>query len=807
MKFSRKKGKKRGFSVRELAARAKAEENRAAKRNNLEVEYDTSSISQEDSTKLYGRDTERRLKRAIVARIFVLHLKCPPPDTWNGRGGAISIARQIWQEKYVDDLVVPKYATFRSQFAGLNSLMEQGQPFEISGSDARCKNGGHNKLVKSGSAEEQLIADSMERGLGLTQTMHIVNAWLARNGKDLALGRSAVYSAVQRLNPQVIPVQARPQGSTDPNSDWARARCRLVHQLLRRLRDPSVLNWQQTYEVSVPSSWVPGATLTVHTQWGEDMEVQAPPSTAPAAETVQVSIPTPEYFQLDNLPRIELTQIAFWDETHKEVQVGNKKCNVRFRRNKHGRLDPRGKFLPPETFLKMKYTEQARLCLGVAIVQNSAEQPSCTGVRCLPYDYTDKWIVGVAKYNEMMHAEIRRVQAMSDKEAKTQGFLCDDSDTGIFLNDPVTKLPGIGKATAAKLSSAHVYTVQGALATAETPPTNEECTALGVDPKAIAKLVMAVKKVEDQVMPRNFDVTDFRKAANPFEARYGDQWRLKIAETKSMRKHECVTKMWLHVLQETAKVFQGTTHEDDWLVYHDALTHLTDKSTVAWMKTHTIDGRPTSDESTAIYCRWLLPMKGLNDGGRYASRPVGNSPELMPLDCSLFKDLDDAVDRHIAVTSSLPDTNVKKFSKRTPKLAASSYKRVWEGVPSSKRIIQDISRCWGDHLRAIREARGCMVPGIGNHTGRRWVGGVHKRGGLREKKPVQVNAFLHVDAREGLAAIEKLALAVQAEQNGDVEICSDGCVSPGGGDCGGGSSKPSSMPTTPLRQITNNTGW
>ena len=53
-------------------------------------------------------------------------------------------------------------------------------------------------------------------------------------------------------------------------------------------------------------------------------------------------------------------------------------------------------------------------------------------------------------------------------------------------------------------------------------------------------------------------------------------------------------------------------------------------------------------------------MKGLNDGGQYASRPVGNSPELMPLDCGLFKDLDDAVDRHIAVTSSLPDTNKRQ---------------------------------------------------------------------------------------------------------------------------------------------------
>ena len=81
-----------------------------------------------------------------------------------------------------------------------------------------------------------------------------------------------------------------------------------------------------------------------------------------------------------------------------------------------------------------------------------------------------------------------------------------------------------------------------------------------------------------------------------------------------MRKHECVTKMWLHVLQETANFFRGTTHEADWLVYHDALTHLTDKSTVAWMKTHTIDGRPTFDESAATYRRWLLPLKGLNDG-------------------------------------------------------------------------------------------------------------------------------------------------------------------------------------------------
>ena len=35
------------------------------------------------------------------------------------------------------------------------------------------------------------------------------------------------------------------------------------------------------------------------------------------------------------------------------------------------------------------------------------------------------------------------------------------------------------------------------------------------------------------------------------------------------------------------------------------------------------------------YHSWLLPMNGLQDRTPYAGRPVGNSPEFMPLDNSL----------------------------------------------------------------------------------------------------------------------------------------------------------------------------
>ena len=44
-------------------------------------------------------------------------------------------------------------------------------------------------------------------------------------------------------------------------------------------------------------------------------------------------------------------------------------------------------------------------------------------------------------------------------------------------------------------------------------------------------------------------------------------------------------------------------------------------------------------ENNNYFHRWLLPMNGLQDGTPYAGRPVGNSPELMPLDNSLNREI------------------------------------------------------------------------------------------------------------------------------------------------------------------------
>ena len=57
--------------------------------------------------------------------------------------------------------------------------------------------------------------------------------------------------------------------------------------------------------------------------------------------------------------------------------------------------------------------------------------------------------------------------------------------------------------------------------------------------------------------------------------------------------------------------------------YHNALSQITAKLTVNWMK------------EKGYYKRWLIPKNGLNNGAIYKRRPVGNRPGFMPLDNNL----------------------------------------------------------------------------------------------------------------------------------------------------------------------------
>ncbi len=95
--------------------------------------------------------------------------------------------------------------------------------------------------------------------------------------------------------------------------------------------------------------------------------------------------------------------------------------------------------------------------------------------------------------------------------------------------------------------------------------------------------------------------------------------------------------------------------------------------------------------------RLIKPELGCNKGTIYEDRLVGNSPELNPLDCSLFADLTNALTMHICLTDELESADQRKFTLTSPDRIEHAIDRLWsaangsnEQFPSSDRIKTDI---------------------------------------------------------------------------------------------------------------------
>lgn len=103
---------------------------------------------------------------------------------------------------------------------------------------------------------------------------------------------------------------------------------------------------------------------------------------------------------------------------------------------------------------------------------------------------------------------------------------------------------------------------------------------------------------------------------------------------------------------------------------------------------------------------------------RYAGRPVGNSPELMPLDNSLNQDIHESVKTHVAATFHLSPDNEEKFSLSTPAQVIRAYERAWLGAPTSERIKQDVEKMLFA-LKEIKNSKGEIVKGLASREGHR----------------------------------------------------------------------------------------
>jgi len=681
-------------------------------------------------------------RRGAIAHYYADVLQMEDPESWDGPDGTISTILR--------ELSLGSRSMIRRVLDDVWGRSLRGEQYDPS---KKTNSGGQNKLILPGSVEEEILALAIESNQGFTSATHQVNEYrrtLVPSPGDV--GRSAVRSAHLRLKPVITPVLDSKQGSFDESSAWAVARLMFVLQLLVRFGLMSgVAAWFYVDPTGAAAAAAASASGAV-------------------AGMAAAGTPTlPAYFNISLIGTLSIHQIAFWDETHKKQVIGghghdghSSRTQTRYRRGPTGKLDPNGELADRLTQLKVKYVKESRFCFGVAWVKYLLGEEGGVGVRAKPLDYSEKWVVTRREYDLHMDEEIARVKT----KVKGDGAPWVTGKRGadeLFTLDPVTCIKGVGITMARKLATGQIFTV-GDL---------NESTMVSVGGVELSRFRGIAARATEGAFPAD-RVVDHKLAENPYLSRYGEGWRDVIAEVSGMKGYLCIETLIRHIVVESAALFKGTEHEDDWRFYHDALSQLTAGATVEWMKTEMWG-------ELSFFDRWIKPEQGLSSGTIFAGRPPGNSPELMPLDASLNKDVDDCVGRQVAACACLKpgmEGYAERFSRATPKLQTEAYLRVFDpslgpdaGAPLGSRICQDVGK-FLVALSAIRDARGTCVPGLCSRSGPRAAAstGLGQHGGHRVKR-AHVEHWYHDDvlparkrqlvislARHAGAAVEAIEL-------------------------------------------------
>ena len=164
-----------------------------------------------------------------------------------------------------------------------------------------------------------------------------------------------------------------------------------------------------------------------------------------------------------------------------------------------------------------------------------------------------------------------------------------------------------------------------------------------------------------------YRIINYTSFQNPYIKKFGGHnWIKEVENCTFMKPYMSIKNLLRKKYDASEKVFKGTPFEDEWLVYHDMLNLMTAISTIRWMK------------EVNIYKRWLLSKNNLNGGTTYSGRPVGNSPEFMPLDNALNNDIQQSLSLHCAITLELDDNDERKFSMRTPNEISKGIRRIFQ---------------------------------------------------------------------------------------------------------------------------------
>ena len=189
----------------------------------------------------------------------------------------------------------------------------------------------------------------------------------------------------------------------------------------------------------------------------------------------------------------------------------------------------------------------------------------------------------------------------------------------IWLCESVGKLKGIGKQGEEKMNEMNIHTIDDLKGYIQSYGS----------PKLSIRGFGRIYENGTEALPRKPtpSVKDHKKSKKSYFSGYGERWVEKLKSLSSMSKFCCITDLIRFLMKEAEKLMKVSVHEENFFIVHNALVLTTAKETITWMKENN------------YFRRWFLLMNGLQYETPYAGHPVGNSPEFIPLDNSLNREI------------------------------------------------------------------------------------------------------------------------------------------------------------------------
>ena len=294
---------------------------------------------------------------------------------------------------------------------------------------------GRKPILDVDSPEAQLLADNLEDGVSLPTCWGMINEHRRQELKP-SVTYSAVYGLLKRMRPKQQVVRVHRQGSVDVDSPGAKARLGWAIQLLVR--------------------------------YGElDFSKPCPEGFEHIKGYFDGTVPLPSYYNKDKLTPLSPYQQVDFDEAHRQCTPGEglgsltKKYRLVFPRDANGKVDLSGQYTKHQlSSMKVKYNTEMRKCFGLATIKpldSDGNELDPVGVRTKDFDYTCKNIKSIKEWKALESKEMKRVRELVGtgewiKKNRLEGR--------VYLDDPVSVLPGLGEGTRAKFAKENILYVK-----------------------------------------------------------------------------------------------------------------------------------------------------------------------------------------------------------------------------------------------------------------------------------------------------------------------------------------------------------